>query len=525
MGKTSDSLGAGPAELTDVAILLNPDDASAVARRPLSAGQVVNGPNGQRFTVAQDIPAGHKVAVRAVEAGDTVMKYGQPIGRASRAIRPGDHVHTHNVEPGGPRAERRQIKATAPVTRYDGPKRTFEGFLRADGRVGTRNYITIISSVNCSASVARYVADECRSLLDAYPNVDGVMAITHKTGCGIAATGENFARLRRTLAGFATHPNVGAAVLIGLGCEVNQVDGVLGPPTVQIGGQSNDDGPTLLTIQQSGGIKKTVAAGVEAVRAVLPRVNAAMRTTQPASKLVLGAECGGSDGSSGITANPAVGNAADRLIAQGGTSVIAETPEIFGAEHLLAERAVSDAVADKLLGFVTWWEEYAEKWGFTLQQNLAVGNYQGGLTTIAEKSLGAIAKAGTTPLTGAYRYAERIDTSGQGFMDSPGYDPVSVTGMVAGGCNLAIFTTGRGSVFGCKPTPCLKIATNTPIYEHMTDDMDINAGTILTGESVERVGERIFEELLVVASGKKTKSEAQGIGDEEFAPWDSGPGF
>jgi altronate hydrolase len=272
-------------------------------------------------------------------------------------------------------------------------------------------------------------------------------------------------------------------------------------------------------------VRKTVQAGVDAVREALPRLNAMQRTTQPASKLVLGCECGGSDGSSGITANPAVGNAADRLVRQGGTAVLAETPEICGAEHLLIERAVSDAVADKVIGFVDWWEAYAAKWGFTLQQNLAAGNYEGGLTTIAEKSLGAVAKGGTTPLTGAFGFAEPIDTPGFVFMDTPGYDPVSVTGMVAGGCNLIIFTTGRGSVFGCKPSPSLKICTNTVTYERMIEDMDINAGTILTGESVASVGERIFEELLAVASGKPTKSEAQGIGDEEFAPWDYGPFF
>ncbi len=521
MSESSVQGSDGAVPLADVAIVMRPEDSGAVARRALAAGEVVALEDGTTFSVGGDIPAGHKLAIRAVAAGETLLKYGQPIGRASCDIRPGDHVHRHNVEPTDARVERKRKPAPAVAPAPDEPARTFEGYLRDDGRVGTRNYVAVISSANCSASVARYVADALRDVKAEFPNVDGVMAITHKTGCGISAEGENLPVLRRTLAGFANHPNVAACVLIGLGCEVNLI--AEQQEYIQIG--RTDRAPRAFDIQQTGGVRKTVQAGIDAVREALPQVNAIRRTTQPASKLVLGTECGGSDGASGVTANPAVGNAADRLVRQGGTAILAETPEICGAEHLLVERAVSDAAADKLLGFVDWWGEYAARWNFTVQQNLAPGNYAGGLTTIAEKSLGAIAKGGTTPLNAAYAYAERIDTPGFGFMDTPGYDPSSVTGMVAGGCNLIVFTTGRGSVFGCKPTPSLKICSNRTTYERMADDMDINAGTILDGEPVASVGERIFEELLAVASGRPTKSEAAGIGDEEFSPWDIGPFF
>ncbi len=507
--------------LTDVAIVLHPEDCAAVACRDLEAGEVFALDHGRFLTVADRIPLGHKVALRPTAAGRTLLKYGQPIGRAGRDIHAGEHIHRHNVLPPEQRDSQIHRRPVPQTPRIDEPKRTFQGFLREDGRVGTRNYLAVIGSANCSASVCRAVADRFGDVRKEYPNIDGVIALTHKTGCGMPADGENLSVLRRTVAGMAGHPNVAASLLIGLGCEVNQIEGL--EEFVRIG--QGKHRPRGLTIQMAGGVTRTVETAVRTLSAELPHLNALQRTTQPADKLVLGTECGGSDSASGITANPAVGDAADRLVRQGGTVVLAETPEISGAEHLLVERSVSDDVAASLLGFVRWWSGYAQRWGCTLQQNLTHGNYAGGLTTIAEKSLGAVAKGGTSPLTNAYAYAERIATPGLVFMDTPGHDPVSVTGMVAGGCNLVVFTTGRGSVFGCKPTPSLKICSNTVTYERMAEDMDLNAGTILDGEPVASVGERIFEELLAVASGKPTRSERLRIGEEEFAPWDIGPFF
>jgi altronate hydrolase len=382
----------------------------------------------------------------------------------------------------------------------------------------------VISSVNCSASVSRYVAEAFKDgeFSRDFPNVDGVLAFTHKSGCAIDP-GEPTQLLQRVLAGIARHPNIGGYLMIGLGCEVNQISSL-------VSGQGLDRlrpgeaAPVLLNIQQVGGVRKTVEAGIAAVRRILPAANAQARSTQPASKLVLALNCGGSDGHSGCTANPALGWASDELVRLGGTSVLAETPEIYGAEHLLAQRATSPEVGEKLLSLVRWWEDHVQRHGTSIDNNPSFGNRQGGLTTIYEKSLGAIAKGGHAPLSAVYRYAEAIQGAGFCFMDTPGYDPVSMTGLVAGGCNLAVFTTGRGSAYGCKPTPCLKVASNSVLYRHQEEDMDVNAGAILDGTgTVESVGREIFERLLGMASGEKTKSEQCGLGDEEFAPWMLGP--
>jgi altronate hydrolase len=281
--------------------------------------------------------------------------------------------------------------------------------------------------------------------------------------------------------------------------------------------------PLVLTIQECGGISKTVNAGVKAIAELLPHVNGIQRVELPAKHLVLGTNCGGSDGNSGVTANPALGVASDLLVAQGGISIIGETPEIYGAEHLLTRRAVSREVGEKLVERIKWWEWYTSIFGAQINNNPSPGNKEGGLTTIYEKSLGAIAKGGSTAMVDVLHYAEPARKRGFLVMDTPGYDPVSMTGIVAGGANVCVFTTGRGSVFGCKPAPSIKIATNSPLYHHMIDDMDINAGVILDGTPVEVVGQQIFEEILAVASGKKTKSEINGVGEEEFAPWAIGP--
>jgi altronate hydrolase len=404
--------------------------------------------------------------------------------------------------------------------------RFFPGYARADGRVGTRNYVAVISSVNCSASVSRYVAERFKGseLRHDFPNVDGVVAFTHKSGCAIQTTAPQ-KLLQRVLAGLARHPNIAGYVMIGLGCEVNQVPELVQAHNLNVAAPGAPL-PCFITIQELGGVRKTVEAAAAAVTGLLPIANAARRTPQPISKLILAMNCGGSDGNSGITANPALGVAADELVRYGGTAVLAESPEIYGAEHLLTRRAVTREVGKRLIAIIHWWEAHVKQFGATIDNNPTIGNKNGGITTIYEKSLGAVAKAGQSPLVAVYHYAEPITTAGLCFMDTPGFDPVSMTGLVAGGCNVGVFTTGRGSVYGCKPMPCVKVATNTALFNHMNDDMDLNAGAILDGiETVAQVGRRIFEKIIAVASGEPAKSELAGLGDEEFAPWILGPTF
>lgn len=505
-------------------VTLHPDDNVCVAVRPLAAGTVVQ-PLGRPVSLLAAVPAGHKIAVRPIPQGERVLKYGQTIGAATQPVEPGAWVHTHNLGSGDFAVDYAPASACppplAPLT-----GRTFQGYRRADGRAGTRNYLAVISTVNCSATVARYVAQRFdAAALRAYPQVDGVVAFRHASGCGMPFGGLGHEMLNRTLAGIARHPNVGGFLLIGLGCEQGSMSYLLESQRLVSlpGSGSSAAGPPVLVMQDLGGTAKTVAAACQHVAELLPRVNAVRRESIPASELVLGTNCGGSDGNSGITANPALGVASDLVVACGGTSILAETPEIYGAEHLLTRRAVSAAVAEKLLDRIRWWKWYTGVFGAELNNNPSVGNKEGGLTTIAEKSLGAVAKAGASALAEVYQYAEPVTAKGLVFMDTPGLDPVSVTGIVAGGANIVVFTTGRGSCLGCKPAPAIKVATNTPMYTRMIDDMDLNAGEILAGRSVPDVGQELFAEILAVASGKKTKSEVQGIGDEEFVPWTPGP--
>ena len=506
------------------AIYLHPDDNIGVAARNLKAGEVISLAS-QEITLQEDIPTGHKFAMGSLATEESIFKYGQAIGITTDAIGPGHWVHTHNLA--NAVIGQDYDKATdipAPLPSIE--DRTFMGFRRANGKAGTRNYIAVISTVNCSASVSKYVAKRFdESALKDYPNIDGVVALTHGFGCGIEFGGLKHRMLNRVMGGMAKHPNVGAFLLIGLGCEQTSLDYLLEEQRlVQIDGVgSSQPGPPVFTIQETGGTVKTVEAGVRALAELLPRANEAQREPIPASELVVGLECGGSDGYSGITANPALGVASDRVVACGGTAILSETTEIYGAEHLLTRRARNVEVADKLLEQIEWWKWYANTFDTVLDSNPTVGNKQGGLTTIAEKSLGAVAKAGSTAFQEFYQYAEPVTEKGFVIMDTPGFDPPSVTGMVAGGANVVVFTTGRGSCFGCKPTPSIKVMSNTPTYERLKDDMDVNAGEVLSGKSVTEVGEEIFEEILAVASGKKTKSEAHGIGDEEFVPWTVGP--
>jgi altronate hydrolase len=494
---------------------LNPADDVVIAARPLPAGSRID---AEGVTCAQAIPAGHKLAVRAVARGKPVRRYNQIIGFATQDIAPGDHVHTHNLA--FEMFERDyavgvDLKPLAPATR----PATFMGIVRADGRVATRNYIGVVSTVNCSASVSRQVAAHFTpERLAEFPNVDGVVPITHSSGCGMDSAGEGIDLLRKTIAGYCRHANFAGVVIIGLGCEANQMDALFQA-------EQMDEGALLrpLVIQTSGGSRKTIEAGVAAVASMLPTANAVRRQPVPASHLTVGLQCGGSDGYSGITANPALGAACDLLVAHGGTVILSETPEIYGAEHLLTRRAVSQAVADKLIARIRWWEDYTARNAGSMDNNPSPGNKAGGLTTILEKSLGAVAKGGTTNLVDVFEYADPVTTRGFVFMDTPGYDPVSATGQVAGGATLICFTTGRGSVYGCKPSPSIKLATNTPLYERMTDDMDINCGEIVDGTvSVQDKGREIFELMLRVASGEATRSESLGMGNDEFVPWQLG---
>ncbi|HWA37617.1 MAG TPA: altronate dehydratase family protein [Burkholderiales bacterium] len=498
-------------QAADLTIRLHPEDDVVIARVEIASGTLLTKENVRALAM---IPAGHKIAVRPVAKGKPVRRYNQVIGFATQEIQPGHHVHVHNLAMGEFERDYAFTKDVKPTAFVDTPA-TFLGIVRPDGRVATRNYIGILTSVNCSATVARMVADHFRNNLGDYPNVDGVVALTHKTGCGMASEGEGMELLRRTMTGYAQHPNFHGVLGIGLGCEANQINVWMGAAKLKI-----SDKLQAFTIQEKGGTTKSVRDGIARVKEMLPEANKVRRQPLPVSHLILGLECGGSDGYSGISANPALGAAADLLVRHGGTAILSETPEVYGAEHLLTRRAVSKEVGEKLLARIRWWEDYTRRNGNEMNNNPSPGNKAGGLTTILEKSLGAAAKGGTTNLIDVYEFAEKVTAKGFVFMDTPGYDPVSVTGHVAGGANVVCFTTGRGSVYGCKPSPSLKLATNSRLYQHMEEDMDVNCGTIVDGsETVEQVGQRIFDLIVKTASGEKSKSEALGFGEDEFAPW------
>ncbi len=500
-----------------LSIRLAPEDNVVVARVDVLSGTEIP---GEGVTALDVVPAGHKIATRPIAVGEPVRKYDQIIGFASEPVEAGAHVHVHNCAMGDFERDYAIGRDMKPVDFVpEGNRASFRGYLRANGSVGTRNYIGVLTSVNCSATAARFIAEavEDRILAD-YSHVDGVVALTHSTGCGMAGAGDGYENLQRVLWGHARHPNFAGIVLVGLGCEVNQIDFLLEAYGLE-------RGPFLQTmnIQETGGLRRTVERGRDLIRDMLPEADRARRRPVAASELTVALQCGGSDGYSGITANPALGAAVDMLVRHGGTGVLAETPEIYGAEHLLTRRAVDERTGRKLIERIRWWEDYTERNGGEMNNNPSPGNKAGGLTTILEKSLGAAAKGGTTNLAGVYRYGEPIDRKGFVFMDSPGYDPCSITGQVASGANLVCFTTGRGSVYGNKPVPSIKLATNTEMYRRLEEDMDINCGTITDGAaSVAEVGSEIFDKFLAVASGEATKSEAQGLGTAEFIPWQVG---
>jgi altronate hydrolase len=496
-------------------VRLDTSDNVVTATRALEVGTVIDGVKTRAL-----IPSGHKIATANIASGAPIRKYAQLIGYASSEILAGDHVHTHNVEFRNIEGAYEFSTDLRPVVMVpDDQQDRFMGFRRENGGVGTRNYIAMVPSLNCSATAARLIADHFTpEVLADYPNVDGVAAFVHGTGCGMAGDGDGFEALQRVMWGYARHPNHAGVLMVGLGCEMNQIDWLLEAFGLK-------QGPLFQTmnIQSVAGLRRTIELGIKKVQAMLPIANQATRIPCPASELMVALQCGGSDAWSGITANPALGYACDLLAAQGGTGVLAETPEIYGAEHLLTRRAVDRATGDRLISLIKWWEGYTARNKGSMDNNPSPGNKKGGLTTILEKSLGAAAKGGTSPLTGVYKYAEPVRARGFTFMDSPGYDPASVTGQIAGGCNLVCFTTGRGSAFGSKPSPTIKIATNTEMAKRMSEDMDVDAGTILSqGTSVEEKGREIYDMFLRVASGEVTKSEAQGLGDYEFVPWQIG---
>jgi altronate hydrolase len=498
-------------------IKLSPEDNVIVAINELAPDSIIDKAG---IRSSERIPAGHKMAVSQINSGSPVIKYGQTIGFASKKILPGDHVHTHNTVVSSFTRDYAIGADTQPTPlRSEKDQATFEGIVRPNGQVATRNYIGILATVSCSTSVAHFIANAIEKDRSArYTQVDGILALGHASGCCDAEGGEGLEFLQRALAGYAGNPNFGGILLVGLGCEVNHLDCLLENMHL-------DEGPLMRTvnIQSAAGTAETVRCGAEAVEGMLPEVNRVKRSRVSASHIVLGLECGGSDGYSGISANPALGKAVDLLVASGGTAILSETPEIYGAEHLLTRRAVSQKVGQKLIARIRWWQDYTARHNAAINNNPSPGNKAGGLTTILEKSLGAVAKGGSTNLIDVYGYAEAVKSKGLVFMDTPGYDVVSVTGMIAGGANIICFTTGRGSVCGFKPVPTLKLASNSEMYARMHDDMDVNCGLIIDGKAgIEEMGETIFRLILETASGKKSKSETFGFGANEFVPWHIG---
>ena len=500
------------------AIRLHPADNVVVARIDVEKGTAIP---GEGVTARHRTPAGYKIATRDIAKGTPILKYNVVVGFAAADLPAGTMLHNHNVAFQEFERDYAYGRDYQPVEKVPEAERaTFEGIVRENGTVGTRNYIGILSTVNCSATVVHHIAKHfTEERLAEFPAIDGVAAFPHALGCGMEMTGEPMALLRRTLAGYVRHPNFAAVLVVGLGCERNQIGGLFEDERLE-------PGPRLrrFVMQEEGGTRRTIEAGIAAVKELLPEANRVRRQAVPASHIKVGLQCGGSDGFSSITANPALGAAMDLLARHDGTAILSETPEIYGVEHTLTARARSREVGEKLIERIRWWKEvYSVGRDVQINGKVSPGNQAGGLANILEKSLGSSMKGGTGPLMEVYKYAEPVRESGLVFMDTPGYDPCSATGQIAGGANVICFTTGRGSAFGSKPTPSMKLATNTPMYRRLEEDMDMNCGEILDGtESIEGMGRKIFDEILRVASGKRTKSELLGLGDHEFVPWQIG---
>jgi len=498
-------------------MLLAPGDNIVVTTQSVQQGAILE---GQGVRANHDTPQGHKIAIRPIQSGAPILKFETVIGYAAQDIAPGDWLHSHNIKFDAVDKDYAFARDYVPTLILPPEQRAqFMGIRRANGRVGTRNYIGLFVTVNCSATVARKIGnyfDEER--MEAWENVDGVIPFIHESGCGMELTGEPMDLLRRTLAGYIRHPNMAGAVVLSLGCERNNLAQLF-----EAEGLAEGKMLQTITMQHVGGTARAIADGKDAVREMLEQANTITREPCSAEHIIIGMQCGGSDGLSGLSANPGLGVAADILVRNGGTAILSETPEIFGAEHLLTRRARTEDVGRKLVERMDWWLGYTKGRDTQINGVVSPGNQAGGLANVLEKSLGGAKKSGSTGLMEVYRYAEAVTQKGLVFMDTPGFDPVSATGQIAGGANLICFTTGRGSCFGSYPSPTIKLASNTPMFAQMTGDMDINCGTVIDGDqTIEELGQAIFERILAVASGARSKSEALGVGEEEFAPWPIG---
>lgn len=498
-------------------IRLDPKDNVVVARMPVPAGTRVE---SEHLTTLQDVPSGHKVAARAISKGEPVLKYNTVIGFASEDLPAGTWMHSHNISFGDLVKDYRHGQDYRPTEVLPPAERArFQGIVRADGRVATRNYLGVFIVSHSAATVARHIADHFdEEELAGFAHVDGVVPFIHEQGSGMEQSGEPMDMLRRTLGGYVRHPNTGGALVVALGEEQNELGAFLAHQGLQ-------PGPLLqtLVIQEAGGTRKAIALGIDKIRSMLPLADTARRQSVSAEHIMVGMQCGGSDGFSGLSANPALGAAMEILVRNGGTAILSETSEIYGVEHTLTARARTPEVGQKLVDRMNWWLKYNEGRDTQINGQVSPGNNAGGLANVLEKSLGGAKKGGNAPLMEVYEYAQPVTQPGLVFMDTPGYDPVSATGQIAGGANLVCFTTGRGSCFGSYPAPTIKLASNTPMYARMSGDMDINCGPVIDGEAtIAEMGQRIFEQVLRHASGERTKSEALGVGENEFVPWPLG---
>jgi altronate hydrolase len=504
-------------EVISPVIRLDDRDNVVVARLDIAKGTTIS---EEQIIALHDVPLGHKLASRHIKKGEPILKYNTTIGFAAEDIEPGTYLHSHNISFNKITKDYRLAEDYVPTEVLPSEQRaTFMGYDRGDGRVGTRNMVGIFITVNCSATVARKISayfDQER--LASYANVDGVVAFVHEQGCGMEMTGEPMDLLRRTLAGYIRHPNIGGALVLSLGCERNNLVQFFEEQGLEAGTKLK-----TITMQEVGGTHNAIKAGIEAVKQLLDVANQTCRTKCSVEHIMIGLQCGGSDGLSGLSANPALGKAVDILVRNGGTAILSETPEIYGVEQTLTARARSPEVGQKLIDRMNWWLKYSEGRDTQINGRVSPGNNSGGLANILEKSLGGAKKAGSTGLMEVYKYGESVKERGFVYMDTPGYDPVSATGQIAGGANLICFTTGRGSCFGSYPSPTIKLASNTPMYERMVGDMDINCGSVIDGtKTLDEMGQEIFDFVLRIASGEQTKSEAMEVGEEEFCPWPIG---
>lgn len=506
--------------VSDYAVVVDPSDNVAVVKRETAPGLEVVMPGGRPVRLRAVVPPGHRFATRAILPGEFVLQYGQPIG-TSLGIEEGDYISHDNMSNDVPVVRDLPEDLHTPPPRYipEEERLTFMGFRRADNRVGTRNYVLIVPTSMCASHEAQQISMMAEFMLysrEKYPNVDGVVAIPHNKGCG-CQDGSTLDVMLRTLSNYADHPNVGGVILMDLGCEKTNLAYV---EKYLLRREKSFDKPVArIGIQEVGGTQAAIERGLKEVERMLPEVNRTAREERPVSELVLGVKCGGSDGFSGISANPSLGRAADLLVRSGGTVLITEVPEFCGAEHLLALRAKDAETGRAIYRMVDWYKEYASKFGAVLNQNPSPGNIAGGLLNITIKSLGAMAKAGTTRVEGVVEYAEVPKERGLHLMQGPGYDQESTPGLVAAGATVVVFTTGRGTTIGNAIAPVIKLASNNPVFERMSRDLDLSAGGVIEGtETIDEVGRRVFEHVVRVAGGE-VLAKAEEHKHREFQFW------